>query len=34
MDNKPIEEAKVGNLVGIKVKERVREGDKVYKVVE
>ena len=34
MDNKPIEEAKVGGLVGIKVKERVREGDKVYKVVE
>jgi len=34
MDNKPIEEAKVGNMVGIKVKERVREGDKVYKVVE
>jgi len=34
VDNKPIEEAKVGNLVGIKVKERVREGDKVYKVVE
>jgi len=32
MDNKPIEEAKVGNLVGIKVEERVREGDKVYKV--
>ncbi len=34
MDNKPIDEAKVGNMVGIKVKERVREGDKVYKVVE
>jgi putative protease len=34
MDNQPIEEAKVGNLVGIKVKERVREGDKVYKVSE
>jgi translation initiation factor IF-2 len=34
MDNKPIEEAKVGNVVGIKVKDRVREGDKVYKVVD
>ncbi len=34
MDNQPIEEAKVGDLVGIKVKERVRENDLVYKVVE
>jgi translation elongation factor EF-1alpha len=34
LDNKPIEEAKVGDLIGIKVKDRVREGDKVYKVVE
>ncbi|HEX9910702.1 MAG TPA: hypothetical protein VGA86_07450, partial [Desulfatiglandales bacterium] len=34
LDNKPVEEAKVGNIVGVKVKERVREGDKVYKVVE
>ncbi len=34
LDNQPIEEAKVGDLVGIKVKERVRENDKVYKVVE
>lgn len=34
LDNKPVEEAKAGDLVGIKVKERVREGDKVYKVVE
>jgi len=31
---RPIEEAQVGNMVGVKVKERVREGDKVYKVVE
>jgi hypothetical protein len=31
MDNQSIEEAKVGDLVGIKVKERVRENDKVYK---
>jgi hypothetical protein len=29
-----VEEAKVGDLVGIKVKERVRENDKVYKVEE
>ena len=34
VDNQPIEEAKAGDLVGIKVKERVRENDKVYKVVE
>jgi len=34
IDNQPIEEAKAGDLVGIKVKERVRENDRVYKVVE
>lgn len=34
VDKQPIEEAKVGDLVGLKVKERVRENDKVYKVVE
>ena len=34
INNEPIEEAKVGDLVGIKVKERVRENDKVYKVIE
>ncbi|MDY7035291.1 MAG: translation elongation factor-like protein [Thermodesulfobacteriota bacterium] len=34
LDNQPIVEAKVGDLVGIKVKEKVRENDKVYKVVE
>lgn len=34
VDNKAVEEAKAGDLVGIKVKERVRENDKVYKVVE
>jgi translation initiation factor IF-2 len=34
IDNQAVEEAKVGDLVGIKVKDRVREGDKVYKVVE
>ena len=33
VDNKPISEAKAGDLVGIKVKERVREKDRVYKVV-
>ena len=34
IDNQPIEEAKVGDLIGLKVKERVRENDKVYKLVE
>ena len=34
IDNQAVTEAKVGDLVGVKVKERVRENDKVYKVVE
>ena len=34
IDNDPVEEAKAGDLVGIKVKDRVRENDRVYKVVE
>jgi hypothetical protein len=34
IDNQPVEEAKVGDMVGLKVKERVRENDKVYKVFE
>jgi len=34
IENQAIEEAKSGDLVGVKVKERVREKDKVYRVVE
>jgi len=34
IDNQAVVEAKVGDLIGVKVKERVRENDKVYKVVE
>ena len=34
IDNQTVEEAKAGDLVGIKVAERVRENDTVYKVVE
>ena len=34
IDNQAVDEVKVGDLVGVKVKERVRENDKVYKVVE
>ena len=32
IEREPIEEAKPGDLIGIKVKERVRENDTVYKV--
>jgi putative protease len=34
LDNQPIEEANVGDMIGVKVKERVRENDIVYKVVD
>ena len=34
IDRADIEEAKVGDDVGIKVKDRVRKGDAVYKVIE
>jgi hypothetical protein len=29
-----IKEAKAGDLIGMKVSDRVRPGDKVYKVIE
>lgn len=34
IDNVPVEEAKVGDSVGVKVPERARKGDTVYKIVE
>ena len=34
INNVPVEEAKVGDSVGVKVSERVRKGDTVYKVTE
>jgi translation initiation factor IF-2 len=34
IDNEPVEEAKVGDDVGIKVSQRVRPGDVAYKVTE
>jgi putative protease len=34
IDNQVVEEAKEGELVGIKVKERVRENDKVFKITD
>jgi putative protease len=33
VEREPIEEAKPGDLIGVKVKERVRENDLVYKIV-
>lgn len=32
IDNQPVEEAGAGEAVGLKVEERVREGDKVYRL--
>lgn len=32
IDRKPVESAGPGQSIGLKVKERVREGDKVYKI--
>lgn len=34
IDNQPVEEAKAGDLIGVKVKERVRENDLIYKITE
>ena len=34
VDNQPVDEAKVGDLVGVKVKDRVRENDQVFIVVD
>ncbi len=34
IENQSVEEAKAGDLIGVKVSEKVRKNDKVYKVVE
>jgi putative protease len=34
IDNQSVDEATVGDIIGIKVEERVREKDTVYKVVD
>jgi translation elongation factor EF-1alpha len=34
IDNAPVTEAKAGDSIGVKVSERVRSGDTVYKVTE
>jgi len=34
INNVPVKEAKAGDSVGVKVPERVRSGDTVYKIIE
>ena len=34
IENQPVEQAQAGDSVCVKVKERVREKDRVYKVIE
>ena len=34
IDNVPVEQAKAGDSIGVKVPERVRNGDTVYKIVD
>lgn len=34
VEHQSIEKARVGDLVGLKVKDKVREGDRVFKFVE
>ena len=34
IDNQSVDEAKVGDTIGVKIEERVREKDIVYKVVD
>jgi len=33
-DNRPVEKALPGDMIGIKVKDRVREDDLVYKIIQ
>ena len=34
IEKQPVEQAQAGDLVGVKVKEKVREKDKVYRIVD
>ncbi len=34
IENQPVEKAEVGQMIGVKVKDRVREKDTVYKVTD
>lgn len=33
IENQPVDKAEIGQMIGVKVKERVREKDLVYKIV-
>ncbi len=34
INNEPVQEAKAGDSIGVKVPERVRDGDTIYKIVD
>jgi selenocysteine-specific translation elongation factor len=34
IENQPVQEAKAGDSIGVKVSDRVRDGDTVYKIVD
>jgi translation elongation factor EF-1alpha len=34
INNESVEKAKAGDCIGVKVPERIRKGDKVYKIVD
>lgn len=34
VEHVPVSEAKAGDLIGVKVPDRVRHGDRVYKIIE
>jgi translation elongation factor EF-1alpha len=34
IENEPVQEAKAGDSIGVKVPEKVRDGDMVYKIVD
>jgi translation elongation factor EF-1alpha len=34
IENQPVEKAEVGQMIGVKVKDRVREKDAVYKITD
>ncbi len=34
IENEPVQEAKAGDSIGVKVPERVRDGDTVHKIVD
>ncbi len=34
IEHEKVEKAKKGDVIGLKIKEKVREGDEVYKIIE